>query len=147
MKGISPEGGVYQAGTLSGNPIAMAAGIATLKLISRDSSYRKLLQKTRRLAEGLTELAKQAKIPLQAPYVCGMLSLFFSAKPVKNLGDVKNSRTHLYKKFFHEMLKRGVYLPPSPFEAWFVSLKHGENEIAKTLRAAKDSFQTLQSNL
>jgi glutamate-1-semialdehyde 2,1-aminomutase len=147
MRSVSPEGGVYQAGTLSGNPVAMAAGIATLKLLSSSKVYERLLEKTRRLAKGLRDAARAAKISVQVPYACGMLSLYFSSKKVNNLTDAQNSKTKLFGKFFHEMLSRGIYLPPSPYEAWFISLAHGENEIATTLRAAKDSFQYLQKNL
>lgn len=143
MKCVSPEGGVYQAGTLSGNPVAMAAGLATLKLISTPKAHAKLLHKTERLAKGIAEVAQRARCRVQVPYACGMLSLFFSGNPVQNLDDAMASQGALFRRFFHEMLARGVYLPPSPYEAWFVSLAHGENEIAKTLRAAKDSFLTL----
>lgn len=144
MKYVSPEGGVYQAGTLSGNPLAMAAGLATLKLLAPKVTYRKLLRKTQRLAAGLVEAAQQARLTIQAPFAPGMLSIFFSRSPVRNLEEVKKSRAELFKVFFHEMLRRGIYLPPSPYEAWFVSLSHGENEIAKTLRAARDSFLTVR---
>ncbi len=140
MKLVSPEGGVYQAGTLSGNPVAMAAGLATLKLISTPKAHQKLKRKTERLAVGLKEAANQAGFEVQVPYTCGMLSLFFHRSPVENLETAEKSDTSLFTKFFQQMLQRGIYLPPSPFEAWFVSLTHGENEIAKTLRAAKDSF-------
>ncbi len=141
MKCVSPEGGVYQAGTLSGNPVAMAAGLATLKLISTPKAHAKLLRKTERLAKGLAEAAALAGCKVQVPHVCGMLSLFFNDQPVANLEEAMASDACRFRAFFWEMLQRGVYLPPSPFEAWFVSLAHGENEIAKTLRAAKDSFR------
>lgn len=144
MQCLSPQGGVYQAGTLSGNPLAMAAGSATLKRLGAKNTYRKLEQKTSRLAQGIAEAARKAGFQVQVPRVCGMLSLYFSQSPVQNLDDVMRSSKDLYKLFFHEMLERGVYLPPSPFEAWFVSLAHGENEIAKTVRAAKDSFQSIR---
>jgi glutamate-1-semialdehyde 2,1-aminomutase len=147
MKFLSPLGGVYQAGTLSGNPIAMAAGIATLRQLSSPKVYQKLGQKTERLARGLSEAATAAGLSVQVPFVCGMLSLFFNKKPVENLDQVQKSRTDLYRIFFHAMIDRGVYLPPSPYEAWFVSLAHGENEIAKTLRAAKDSFLLVKEQM
>jgi len=143
MKCVSPEGGVYQAGTLSGNPVAMAAGLATLKLVSTPKAHLKLLRKTERLAKGMLEIAQRAGCEVQVPYVCGMLSLFFRPQPVENLDGAMASDAGSFRKFFWEMLQRGVYLPPSPYEAWFVSLAHGENEIAKTLRAAKDSFRTV----
>jgi len=144
MKQVSPEGKVYQAGTLSGNPVALSAGLATLKLVSTHGAYNKLLRKTERLARGLKEAAEKAGIAIQVPYVCGMLSVFFTPKPVQDLKDVMATKAPLFVKFFQEMLARGVYLPPSPYEAWFVSLAHGENEIAKTLRAARVSFQSLK---
>jgi glutamate-1-semialdehyde 2,1-aminomutase len=146
MKHLSPLGGVYQAGTLSGNPVAMAAGLATLRQLNSATTYQKLAQKTARLAQGLAEAARAAGLPVQVPFACGMLSLFFSKQPVENLAQVRDSRTDLYPIFFHAMMDRGVYLPPSPYEAWFVSLAHGENEIAKTLRAARDSFLRLKES-
>ncbi len=146
MRLVSPEGKVYQAGTLSGNPVAMAAGLATLKLMAGRSVYAKLHQKTQRLARGLAEAAEQAGLKVSVPYACGMLSLFFSKNPPRNLQEVKKSHTGLFPGFFREMLRRGVYLPPSPYEAWFLSLSHGENEIAKTLRAAKLSLALLKNS-
>jgi len=121
----------------------MAAGLATLKIASSQGSYNKLFRKTERLARGLAEAAERAGIPIQVPFVCGMLSVFFSERPVHNLDEVTGSDAPRFVRFFNEMLTRGVYLPPSPYEAWFVSLAHGENEIAKTLRAARVSFQCL----
>jgi glutamate-1-semialdehyde 2,1-aminomutase len=147
MHTVSPEGGVYQAGTLSGNPLAVAAGLATLKLVSTAATYAKLRRKTERLAGGLAEAAEAAGLKVAVPHTCGMLSLFFSTRPPRRLEEVQKSRTELFAPFFHEMLRRGIYLPPSPYEAWFVSLAHGENEIAKTLRAAKVSFQALKRHL
>ena len=145
MRTVSPEGKVYQAGTLSGNPVAMAAGLATLKLVSGKSVYQRLLRKTQRLARGLAELAERSGIQVSVPHTCGMLSLFFSKQAPKNLDEVKRTASARFVPFFQEMLQRGVYLPPSPFEAWFVSLAHEENEIAKTLRAAKLSFDLLKN--
>ncbi len=147
MDCVSPLGGVYQAGTLSGNPLAMAAGLATLKLVSGPGAYRRLLRKTERLAKGLLEAAQSVGVQVQVPYVCGMLSVFFSDKAPQNLSQVQATRSELFIQFFHEMLSRGVYLPPSPFEAWFVSLAHDENEIAKTLRAARLSFERIAESL
>jgi glutamate-1-semialdehyde 2,1-aminomutase len=144
MKLVSPLGGVYQAGTLSGNPLAMAAGTTTLKILGRPGIYEKIFRKTERLALGLREAAQRAKLPVQVPYCGAMLSMFFSSHSVSDLSGVLKSQIELFPIFFREMLARGVYLPPSPFEAWFVSLAHGENEIAKTLRAARDSFQRIQ---
>ncbi|MCB1213851.1 MAG: glutamate-1-semialdehyde 2,1-aminomutase [Deltaproteobacteria bacterium] len=143
-KALSPEGGVYQAGTLSGNPVAMAAGLATLKLL-KTSSYPSLAQKTKRLALGLKRLAEEANVSVQVPWVPGMLALYFSEQVVKNLKEAQSSQVELFKLFFHAMLKKGIYLPPSPYEAWFPSLAHGENEIALTLRAAKLSFREIKA--
>lgn len=143
MNHISPEGGVYQAGTLSGNPVAMAAGLATLKQLT-PAAYKKLSKKTERLSLGLKEAASSAGIAVQTPWTCGMLSLYFSKQPVQNLDDAQKSQVKRFVPFFHQMLSKGIYLPPSAYESWFVSLAHGENEIAKTLRAAKDSFLHLK---
>ncbi len=143
MNLVSPQGATYQAGTLSGNPIAMAAGLAALKQLNA-KVYASLNKKTERLAQGFREIAKKAGVAIQVNVVCGMFSVFFTDKQVKQLKDVQNSRLDLFNKFFHLMLEHGIYLPPSPYEACFVSTKHGENEIAKTLRAAKDSFFSLK---
>lgn len=140
---VSPEGGVYQAGTLSGNPLAMAAGLATLKATRRKNFYRQLEKQTKALSDGLLALSKKHGIGLQVPSTCGMLSVFFNARPVLNLDDAMQSNTVHFKKFFHAMLEQGIYLPPSPFEAWFIGAAHGSKGIAKTLQAADRAFERL----
>jgi glutamate-1-semialdehyde 2,1-aminomutase len=140
---LAPLGPVYQAGTLSGNPLAMVAGIETIKLISAPGAFRKLETKTRRLAEGLTEAAKETQVEVQVPFVGGMIGLFFSSTPVNQLVEATASDTVRFGRFFHAMLERGIYLPPSAFEAWFVSLAHSDKEIQKTLKAATEAFSSM----
>ncbi len=143
MNLLSPLGPVYQAGTLSGNPLAMRAGIETLRLISRAGAFKKVEKQTQKLALGLQNLAKKLGIPLQVPHLGSMLGIFFSEKPVRNLSEAEASDTQLFNRFFHGMLERGVYLPPSAFEAWFVSLAHGDKEIKRTLQVAEEVFAGL----
>ena len=141
MNLIAPEGPVYQAGTLSGNPLAMAAGLATLEAIDEPGFHARLTATTDRLTSGLTELAQRHNVPVVANHVCGMFSLFFTSQPeVLNLDDVAASDVARFNRFFHAMLARGVYLAPSAFEAGFVSAAHGEREIAATLEAADAAF-------
>ncbi len=142
---LAPLGPVYQAGTLSGNPLAMVAGIETLKLISKPGAFKKLETQTKKLALGLQKVAAEAGVPVQVPYIGGMLSLFFSESPVTDLASAMASDAPRFNRFFHAMLERGIYLPPSAYEAWFVSTAHGEKEIEKTLKIAKESFETLSA--
>jgi len=143
MEQLAPLGPVYQAGTLSGNPMAMAAGIVTLEGISRPYLYEGLEHITRLLVTGLKTLAQRAGISLQATHVGSMFGIFFSDKPVQNYEDVKACDIERFKKFFHGMLSQGIYLAPSAFEAGFVSTCHGEVELAKTLQAAERVFKDL----
>jgi len=122
MDQISPLGPVYQAGTLSGNPLAMTAGIETLKQLAVPGVYDRLQKLTDQLASGIAEIAKAKKVGLKVPSVCGMLSIFFDRDPVQT-----------FKKFFHDCLAHGVYLPPSVYESWFVSLAHTEKDLQQTL--------------
>ena len=144
MECIAPLGPVYQAGTLSGNPIAMTAGLASLELISAPNFYADLKQKTQMLTQGLTERAKAARIPFLTTEVCGMFGMYFTdQEKIETLSDVKKCDVEKFKKFFHAMLAEGVYLAPSAFEAGFISAAHGEKEIAKTLSAAEKVFSKL----
>lgn len=144
MSYLAPLGPVYQAGTLSGNPLAMAAGLATLNRIENiPNFYQQLKNKTKLLAVGLKEQASKKGLPLQINFVPGMLSLFFTEKPVLNLEDVKRSNTELFKKYFHGMLQMGIYLPPSAYEAWFISIQHSDVEINKTLEASSKVLNSL----
>ncbi|SUO93074.1 glutamate-1-semialdehyde 2,1-aminomutase [Suttonella ornithocola] len=144
MELLSPVGGVYQAGTLSGNPVAMAAGIANLALTEAPEFYSRLESLTQRLATGLKTVAQQANIPLVVNAVCGMLGIFFTDLPeVQNFADVQQSDTQRFAKFFHGMLAEGVNLAPSAFEALFVSMAHDEVVIDETIAAAARVFKML----
>ena len=144
MRSIAPLGTVYQAGTLSGNPVAMAAGLATLELVSEPGFHDKLTQQTQKLVAGLTKTAKQAGIPFHAVAVGGMFGLFFTeADVVISEADAKLCDVAFFKRFFHAMLQEGVYLAPSAFEAGFVSSAHSDVEVAKTIHAAEKAFARL----
>ena len=144
MEHIAPLGPVYQAGTLSGNPISMAAGLATLKLIQQEGFHDKLAATTKKLATGLKALAEEADIPMTTSHVGGMFGLFFTDDDkVDYYEQVASSDQKRFKKFFHLMLDRGVYLAPSAFEAGFVSAEHGDAEIEHTLNAAKEALALL----
>ncbi len=134
---IAPAGDVYQAGTLSGNPLATAAGLATLRALD-GTAYERLGELTDRLASGLAELA--AERPLQLAAVPGLLTLFFSAEPVEDFAAAAACDLAAHARFCRAMLERGIYLPPSQFEAWFVSLAHEETAINRTLEAAAESL-------
>jgi glutamate-1-semialdehyde 2,1-aminomutase len=145
MNYLAPLGPVYQAGTLSGNPVAMTAGLTALELISADPlGHDNLTHATQRLMRGLEERAAAAGIPLRTVTVGGMFGIFFtSANEIISLTDVKNCHIERFKKFFHAMLAEGVYLAPSAFEAGFTSSAHGEVEINKTLFAAEKVLEQL----
>src|SRR5262245_34559353 len=123
---LAPLGPVYQAGTLSGNPVAMTAGIETLKGIGAPGAFKRLEATTRSLAQGLRNAAEEVGISLQVPFLGGMIGVFFSEGPVRDLDSAQASDVPRFNRFFHAMLERGVYLPPPAFEAWFVSLAHGD---------------------
>ena len=145
MERITPLGPVYQAGTLSGNPVAMAAGLTTLELLSRPGFYATLTTKTERLVAGIKERAAAGGIPLATNQVGGMFGLFFTdAGQVTDFAGSTACDQEQFKAFFHAMLERGVYFAPSAFEAGFVSAAHGEGDIAATLEAAGDAFATIQ---
>jgi len=144
MERIAPLGPVYQAGTLSGNPIAMAAGLKTLELISAPGFHEQIAQHTAQLVDGLVERAHQAGVPLAANRVGGMFGIFFTDAPqVTNYEQATACDQAQFRAFFHAMLDRGVYLAPSAFEAGFVSITHGEQEIQMTLDAAAQSFAAI----
>ncbi len=144
MERLAPLGPVYQAGTLSGNPIAMAAGLATLEAISKPGFHARLAATTARLVEGLVATAKEAGVAFAANHVCGMFGLFFTTDaPVTNYRMVMACDSARFRRFFHGMLDAGIYLAPSPFEAGFVSGAHGEAEIAATVEAASRVFATI----
>lgn len=144
MAALAPTGPVYQAGTLSGNPIAMAAGFACLSEIAKPGSHDRLTTLTTQLAEGLLAAAKETGIPLVVNHVGGMFGLFFTAADtVTCYQDVTECDVERFKKFFHLMLEEGVYLAPSAFEAGFMSLAHSQQDIERTVEAARRSFAKL----
>ena len=144
MADIAPDGPVYQAGTLSGNPVAMAAGLATLELIDQPGFYEQLTEHTRELVSGLAAAATDAGIPLSVEHAGGMFGCLFTDQgPVRSFAQVAAADVERFKRFFHGMLDEGIYLAPSAFEAGFVSAAHGDNEIEQTLAAASKVFATL----
>lgn len=143
MDWVAPQGPVYQAGTLSGNPIAVAAGIVTLKALKKPGTYARLEEQSARLAEGLGKAARHAGAAVEINRVGSMFTVFFTAAPVTDFESARASDTAAYGRFFHAMLERGVYLAPSQFEACFVSLAHSRKDIAATVRAASEAFQML----
>ncbi|MGA8118815.1 MAG: glutamate-1-semialdehyde 2,1-aminomutase [Rouxiella badensis] len=144
MQALAPTGPVYQAGTLSGNPIAMAAGLACLTEVSQPGVHQKLTELTTQLAEGLKAAAAAENIPFVVNHVGGMFGLFFTElETVTSYQDVMQSNVERFKKFFHLMLEEGVYLAPSAFEAGFMSLAHSQENIQHTLDAARRSFAKL----
>ncbi|MEZ2744564.1 glutamate-1-semialdehyde 2,1-aminomutase [Halopseudomonas bauzanensis] len=144
MECISPLGPVYQAGTLSGNPLAMAAGLTTLKLISRPGFHDELTSYTSRLLQGLQDRADAASVPFVTTQAGGMFGLYFSgADNILTFEDVMASDAERFKTFFHKMLEQGVYFAPSAYEAGFTSIAHGETELQLTLDAAERAFAAL----
>jgi glutamate-1-semialdehyde 2,1-aminomutase len=145
MSYIAPLGPVYQAGTLSGNPVAMAAGSVMLDIISRKGFYQDLAVKTKNLVDGLSEIALKYNVPLRTVNVGGMFGLYFTAyENIHNFDDLSKCNEEQFKQFFHSMLNQGVYLAPSAFEAGFVSSTHDEVTLGKTLKADTFAFSELQ---
>jgi glutamate-1-semialdehyde 2,1-aminomutase len=143
MQRIAPLGPVYQAGTLSGNPVAVAAGLATLRLVQAPGFYEMLSQTTRALVESLTAAARGAGVAFSADAVGGMFGVFFSNRAPASFAEVMASDRTAFNAFFHAMLREGVYFAPSAFEAGFVSAAHGAAEIEQTVAAARRVFATL----
>lgn len=143
MSQLAPEGPVYQAGTLSGNPLAMAAGIESLKILRESNPFELLEQRTAVLVSGLRDAAQSFGIKLETAYCGSMAGVFFSERPVRNYRDACNTDTTMFAKYFLAMLKRGVYLAPSAFEALFISTQHSEEIIETTIKAANAAFEDL----
>jgi glutamate-1-semialdehyde 2,1-aminomutase len=141
MATVAPDGPVYQAGTLSGNPLAMAAGAKVLELLAQPGLYATLEAQSARLEQGLKRAARDAGTPVTVNRGGAMITVFFCAGPVTDYTTAKQSDTKRFARFFHAMLARGVYLPPAQFEAAFVSLAHGEAEIDETVAAAAAAFR------
>jgi glutamate-1-semialdehyde 2,1-aminomutase len=142
MELVAPAGDVYQAGTLSGNPLATAAGLATLRLLGADA-YPRLEALATTLAEGLEDAARSAGVAASAVARPGLLTLFFAAEPPRDYDEAKACDTDAYAAFCRGMLDRGIYLPPSQFEAWFPSLAHGDAHVEQTLAAARETLAAL----
>ena len=140
MERVAPAGPVYQAGTLSGNPLAMAAGIATLTALTRPLHSR-IETRTAALVEGLQSIAGELGVPLTTDCAGSMWGFFFSAEPVRNFAMAKRSDVSLFRKFFHAALANGVYLPPSPFEACFMSAAHSDDDVASALDRMRDAMR------
>jgi len=144
MEYVSPEGGVYQAGTLSGNPIAMAAGYAQLRILNENREiYERIDVMAKRLEEGFKSIAEELKLPLCVNRVGSLISVFFTNEKVDNFEKAKTSDTKLYAKYFNSMLKEGIYLAPSQFEAMFVSYSHTKEDVDRTLYSAKKVLSEL----
>jgi glutamate-1-semialdehyde 2,1-aminomutase len=140
MDQMAPEGPIYQAGTLSGNPLAMAAGLATLRELARPGTYERLATTSRRLAEGLAGVAEARGVPFTTAWIGGLFGFFFHPGPVPDFTSAKQSNQARFKKFFAAMLEAGIYLAPSPFECGFASLAHRPSDVAATLEAADRAF-------
>lgn len=143
MEHVAPAGGMYQAGTLSGNPVATAAGIATLENLGKDGVWEDIAANADKLAEGLNAAAIDAEIPFQASSVGTMFGSFFTDQPVRNFEGAQTADQDRFVKFFTGMLERGIYLAPSAFESGFMSSAHTDDDIARTISAASDVFATL----
>ena len=140
MEKIAPCGPVYQAGTLSGNPVAVACGLATLKQIQREGFYEQLSAQTTRLMQGLKAAARDAGVAFTAQSIGGMFGIYFLEDVPHGFADVMKSDTRRFSVFFHEMLNQGVHLAPSVFEAGFVSIAHDDAVIDETIEAARKAF-------
>lgn len=146
MESLAPTGPVYQAGTLSGNPIAMTAGLTTLKLLAERGFHDKLHRKTKLLVDGISEAAEHHNIPLTTNYVCGMFGLFFTEEEkVTQFSQVTACNQEHFNRFFHSMLENGVYFAPSPYEAGFISAAHTDEDIQKTIDLTASAFKSLNT--
>jgi glutamate-1-semialdehyde 2,1-aminomutase len=147
MERMAPTGDVYQAGTLSGNPLAMSAGLVTLEMLQQPGLYEDLEEKGAYLSNGIEEAARSARVPLLLTRVGSIGSGFFTSEPVIDFVSVLKSDTAAYAIFFQEMLERGIYLAPSQFEAFFISTAHEKAHLDRTIEAASDSFMRVKERL
>ncbi|MBI1952692.1 MAG: glutamate-1-semialdehyde 2,1-aminomutase [Candidatus Omnitrophica bacterium] len=143
MRLVAPRGKVYQAGTLAGHPIAMAAGLATLRVLRQPKRYGRLNDAGRELAQGLRAVSSQAGVPVVVNQAGSLVTLFFKSGSVCSAADARRADPRRYARYFRGMLSQGVYLPPSPFEAWFLSTAHGKREIETTLKAHQETISEL----
>jgi len=144
MEHVAPLGGVYQAGTLSGNPLAMTAGLETLRILSRDGVYEALNEKTRFLCDGIRQAGAEVGIPIRCSRVGGMFTVFFASSPVEDYETAKKSDIKAFGRYFVDMLNQGIYLPPSQFEAVFVSLAHSQDDLERTVGAARAALERMR---
>ena len=144
MMKMAPAGNVYQAGTLSGNPIAMSAGMATLELLCEEGVYESLDQKAAYLSKGMGEAAAAAGVEIYQTRIGSIGCAFFTREPVSDFQSAQRSNTEAYGLFFREMLREGVYLAPSQFEAFFISTAHGPEELDRTVDAANRAFKRVK---
>jgi glutamate-1-semialdehyde 2,1-aminomutase len=142
MEQVAPSGPIYQAGTLSGNPLAMAAGLTTLALLGEED-YAEFDRKAERLLSGIEAAAAKYSIALSTSHVGGMMGVFFTEQKVINFDTAKTADTARFAQFFQKMLARGIYLPASQFETWFLSTKHSDADIEATIAAAENSMREL----
>ncbi|SNR79691.1 glutamate-1-semialdehyde 2,1-aminomutase [Methylobacillus rhizosphaerae] len=145
MSSLAPLGPVYQAGTLSGNPVAVAAGLATLRQLQRPGFHTELAARTQQLTDGLTQAASEAGIAFSAQHVGGMFGIYFSQACPASFAEVMQADKQAFNRFFHAMLEEGVYLAPSAFEAGFVSIAHSDTDIAQTIAATRKAFSRLHA--
>lgn len=141
MRNVSPDGRIYQAGTLSGNPLAMTAGIETLKILLEDNLTEKIAAKTSKLVEGIKFAAQSSNVAIQTPQAGSMFGIFFSAREVTNYDESAAANQEMFRKFFFAMLEQGIYLAPSQFETLFMSAAHSDEDLEKTISAAKIAFE------
>ena len=146
MQHIAPLGPIYQAGTLSGNPLAMRAGLATLPKLEAPGFYEDVNRKTQRLAEGLRSALKESKIPGEVNVAGSLLTIFFADGPIRNYADAKKSDSALFATFFHHMLSRGIFIAPSQYEALFISAAHTDADIDRAIAAAHESLASMRKN-
>ncbi len=147
MEMVAPAGPMYQAGTLSGNPLAMTAGLETLNVLTEDPElYLKLEAQSAKLADGIRNNVEEMGLPFTSNRVGSMMTLFFTKRDVQNWDDAKTCDTGLYGSYFSEMLKRGIYLAPAQFEAAFVSVMHSDEDIARTVEASRESLKAIKNN-
>ena len=148
MNQIAPAGPIYQAGTLSGNPIAVTSGLATLSILQRDPTiFKQVEDATIALCEGFERLAAQYNVPVVVQRVGSMFTIFFTDKPVKNFDDAASCNEEQFKMFFHHNLSHGIYYAPSPYESNFVSICHKSSEIERTLAVADEAFKKISDTL
>jgi glutamate-1-semialdehyde 2,1-aminomutase len=144
MSRIAPEGPVYQAGTLSGNPLAAAAGLATLEVLGEEGVYERLEEQSAFFFTGLQDLARRQHIPFQVTRVGSMGSIFFSREEIRDFASVQKASAETYARFYRALRERGVYLAPSAFEALFISLAHSREDLERTLSAAEEAFREIR---